>query len=241
MKTITATELKSILDQHQLWIETKGKQGQDANLEGANLWRANLQGANLRGANLGGANLGGANLQGANLTGANLICANLRGANLRGANLTGAKLRGANLTDANLSRTDLKGANLTGANLKDADLRDADLTNTILDKKKEQGTTMILSEEETAAILKMRADKVNKAKIDARDIVIEVITLVTNELSRCRPSNADIMRTDDCDEVIGSENLETISLILDLMGVKFQALTANRRAINFSYKKLNSL
>jgi hypothetical protein len=71
--------------------------------------------------------------------------------------------------------------------------------------------------------------------------VIKVITLVTNELSRCRPSNADIMRTDDCDKVLGSENLETISLILDLMGVKFQALTANRRAINFSYKKLNSL
>ena len=69
----------------------------------------------------------------------------------------------------------------------------------------------------------------------------QVITLVTIELSNNRPSNADIMRTDDCDEDIGSENLETISLILDLMGLKFQALTANRRAINFSYKKLNSL
>ena len=100
---------------------------------------------------------------------------------------------------------------------------------------------MILSEEETAVILKMRADKVNQAKIDARDIVIQVITLVTIELSNNRPSNADIMRTDDCDEDIGSENLETISLILDLMGLKFQALTANRRAITFEYKKLNSL
>jgi hypothetical protein len=100
---------------------------------------------------------------------------------------------------------------------------------------------MILSEEETAVILKMRADKVNQAKIDARDIVIEVITLVTNELSNNRPSNTLIMRTDDCDEDIGSENLETISQILDLMGVKFLALTANRRVINFEYKKLNSL
>jgi hypothetical protein len=166
MKKITTTELKSILDQHHLWIETKGKQG---------------------------------------------VCADLGGADLRDADLTGA---------------DLYGAILTG---------------TILDKKKEQGTTMILSEEETAVILKMRADKVNQAKIDARDIVIEVIGQVTIELSNNRPSNTLIMRTDGCDEDIGSENLETISQILDLMGVKFLALTANRRAITFEYKKLNSL
>jgi hypothetical protein len=49
------------------------------------------------------------------------------------------------------------------------------------------------------------------------------------------------MRTGDCDEDVGSESLETISQILDLMGVKFLALTANRRAITFEYKKLNSL
>ena len=191
MKTITKTELKSILAEHKIWIETNRVQG-------------------IR-------------------------------ANLTGADLTGADLKDANLWRANLNSADLTGADLTGANLTKADLRGANLTGTILEKKKEQGTAMILSEEETAAILKMRADKVNKAKIDARDIVIEVITLVTIELSNNQPSNADIMRTDDCDEDIGSENLETISLILDLMGVKFQALTANRRAINFSYKKLNSL
>ena len=191
MKTIIATELKSILDQHRLWVETNRVQGT----------RATLTGADLRSANL----------------------------------------KDANLWRANLNSADLTGADLTGANLTKADLRGANLTGTILEKKKEQGTTMILSEKETAVILKMRADKVNQAKIDARDIVIQVITLVTIELSNNRPSNADIMRTDDCDEDIGSENLETISLILDLMGVKFQALTANRRAINFSYKKLNSL
>ena len=224
MKKITATELKNILEQHQLFLDGKG--GVCADLTDADLTCANLTGANLT----------GAYLKGATLTFSNLRGANLRGANLRGADLRGADLRGADLTDANL-----RGANLYRANLHYANLTGADLTGTILDKKKEQGTTMILSEKETAVILKMRADKVNQAKIDARDIVIQVITLVTIELSNNRPSNADIMRTDDCDEDIGSENLETISLILDLMGLKFQALTANRRAINFSYKKLNSL
>ena len=261
MKTITATELKSILAEHKIWVETNRLQGtranlwradlNAANLHDANLFDANLEGANLINANLINANLWGANLWGANLTGANLTGANLNRAYLWGAKLTGANLYGANLKDANLTGANLTGANLTGANLTVADLKGADLrganltdailTGTILDKNKEQGTTMILSEKETAVILKMRADKVNQAKIDARDIVIQVITLVTIELSNNRPSNADIMRTDDCDEDIGSENLETISLILDLMGLKFQALTANRRAINFSYKKLNSL
>ena len=246
MKTITKTELKSILAEHKIWVETNRLQGGRANLGGANLYDANLWGANLKNADLEGANLTGANLTGANLTGAylsgaNLTRANLRRADLSDANLSCADLYCANLWGANLTRANLEGANLYCANLEGANLTDAILTGTILEKKKEQGTAMILSEKETAVILKMRADKVNKAKIDARDIVIQVITLVTLELSNNRPSNADIMRTDDCDEDIGSENLETISLILDLMGLKFQALTANRRAVNFSYKKLNSL
>ena len=241
MKTITKTELKSILAEHKIWIQSNGVQGQradlknadlkNADLSGADLSGADLTGADLRNAKLEGAELESARLHGANLTGADLYDASLKDANLGGADLRGAYLRGANLYGADLRYAVLTGANLTGANL----------TGTILEKKKEQGTTMILSEEETAVILKMRADKVNQAKIDARDIVIEVIRLVTIELSNNRPRNTLSMRTDDCDEVIGSENLETISQILDLMGVKFLALTANRRAINFEYKKLNSL
>ena len=72
-----ASELKEILDQHKLWIETNGVQGQRANLRGANLTRANLYCANLRGANL---------------EHANLYCANLQGADLQGADLTGTIL-----------------------------------------------------------------------------------------------------------------------------------------------------
>jgi hypothetical protein len=130
-----ASELKEILEQHKLWIETNGAQGKRANLSGANLsganlrdvdlWdanltHANLTHANLRGANLRGANLGGANLTGADLNGADLCYANLTGANLIGANLTRANLRGANLTDANLEGADLTGADLTGAILRGA-------------------------------------------------------------------------------------------------------------------------
>ncbi len=104
MKTITATELKSILDQHQLWIETNGVQGQCARLEGANLLGADLEGADLLGADLRDANLTGANLRDANLGGANLQYANLTGANLEYANLYGANLTRANLTGTILEK-----------------------------------------------------------------------------------------------------------------------------------------
>ena len=113
MKKITATELKSILASHKLWIESAGKQGTRASLEGANLSGADLSGANLKDAILGGANL--------------------EGANLTRANLTRAKLWDANFSDANLTGAELRGANLKGA----------DLTGTILDKKAEKQSEVV--------------------------------------------------------------------------------------------------
>ncbi len=83
-QNMEASKLNEILDQHRLWIETKGKQGNFASLEYANLWGANLIGANLERANLRDANLRDANLTGADLTGANLTGADLTGANLTG-------------------------------------------------------------------------------------------------------------------------------------------------------------
>ena len=75
------TELKDILEQHRLWIESNGVQGKRANLKDADLTGAYLHRANLTGANLGGADLTGETC----LTGANLEGANLEGANLQGA------------------------------------------------------------------------------------------------------------------------------------------------------------
>lgn len=88
-------ELKSILEQHRLWIDGDG--GKRADLQRANLQRANLQDATLQDADLRGANLQDADLRWANLRGANLRDANLQRANLRGVNLQDADLRGANL------------------------------------------------------------------------------------------------------------------------------------------------
>ena len=87
--------IKKILDEHNLWLQTGGKEGARADLRGANLSGVNLNDADLRGANLRYAYLNDAYLHGANLCYADLRYANLGGANLGGANLHGADLQGA--------------------------------------------------------------------------------------------------------------------------------------------------
>ena len=67
--------LKSILEQHESWIEGIG--GKRADLQGVDMRWADLRWANMRWANLQGANLQGANMQGADMQGADLQGANL--------------------------------------------------------------------------------------------------------------------------------------------------------------------
>ena len=119
---ISDDELNEILAKHKLWIDSKSKYGNRADLSDADLRDANLRDADLRGANLHDANLNDANLCGANLSGAILLGANLRGAILRGANLNDAILSGANLLGANLWGANLRGADLLGTNLLGANL-----------------------------------------------------------------------------------------------------------------------
>ena len=70
-------ELRDILAQHVLWLNSDGEQGRradlrEANLSRAYLFKANLWRADLRGATLTGANLRGTNLWRADLRGAEL-------------------------------------------------------------------------------------------------------------------------------------------------------------------------
>ena len=109
------SELKAILKDHKLWIQSNGKQGKRAYLVGADLHGADLWGVNLGGANLEYANLDNANLRGAHLHSANLQDANLQDANLQDATLWGVYLQGADLQGADLWRATLQHANLHGA------------------------------------------------------------------------------------------------------------------------------
>ena len=151
MKKITKKELKTILEQHTLWLDSNEEEGKradltGADLSGANLTRAYLKFTDLTFADLTCVNLSGAYLIGADLTGADLTSADLTGANLTSANLSGANLTSANLSYASLSCADLTRANLSGANLSGANLRCANLTDTILDEKEQFRKGIVLTE-----------------------------------------------------------------------------------------------
>lgn len=137
MRHITAEQLKTIIDNHQHWLnkdvegwETMKADLSDTNLSSADLSFTNLNGANLSNADLRYANLSGADLSYAYLRYANLRCANLSGAELKRADLYDAVLHLANLRSANLRNADLRNADLNLANLINADLNYANLSNT---------------------------------------------------------------------------------------------------------------
>ena len=103
--------LFSILQEHQLWVLSNGKNGRKADLSGANLTGKNLRDANLKRADLSGADLTDSDLTKANLTTAILKNADLTRARLNMAILIKTDLRGVNLNRAFLNKTDLEGAN----------------------------------------------------------------------------------------------------------------------------------
>ena len=141
-REISKEELKVILEDHQKWIQSRGKEGEKASfyrtdLAGVDLQDSNLQGANFIDANLEGTNFINANLKEANFSRANLKNAILRAADLEGAllsytNLQEASLQDAGLQEADLNNADLKRANLFSANLQRANFTGAHLKETIL-------------------------------------------------------------------------------------------------------------
>ena len=118
-------KLKDVVEEHQKWIDSDGREGQRAELQGEDLQGAQLQGAVLSNADLRSAILSNANLKEAILPETNLQKADLTGADLRGANLGRAELQEAILINANLELANLGGASLQNANLQDANLTDA--------------------------------------------------------------------------------------------------------------------
>ena len=100
---MNSDELKVILEQHRIWVETGHRRGRQADLSVADLSGADLSKANLSGADLSEANLRWADLSVADLSEANLSEADLRWADLRNTNFNRANLINAKLSEATTS------------------------------------------------------------------------------------------------------------------------------------------
>ncbi|HEV7969099.1 MAG TPA: pentapeptide repeat-containing protein, partial [Candidatus Acidoferrales bacterium] len=113
VERLTRKDLLQILENHALWLDSRGEIGTRADFSGKDLADADLVDARLQDALLSKTVLKGADLTLADLRGAALVQANLTEANLLGTQLQQANLQAADLQDA----TGLLGPQLAGANL----------------------------------------------------------------------------------------------------------------------------
>lgn len=147
--------LPKMLNDHERWVLSDGRDGQRLDIDLADLTGADLSGRDLSGIRLQRCNLSGADFRRARLTMADLaycclIQADLSGADLSGCVLRRAQLRSANLQGAILDNvpiagnpdrpwpTNLQYARLAGADFRcrsarGANLRDIDLSNAQFD------------------------------------------------------------------------------------------------------------
>ena len=113
---LTRKDLREIIENHILWLDSQGETGHQADFSGKNLAYADLVDARLPEGLLQKANLKAADLTLADLRGANLVQANLAEATLLGTQLQQASLQAAVLQGATgLLSPQLAGANLFGA------------------------------------------------------------------------------------------------------------------------------
>ena len=131
-------DFRKILQNHEEWVKTNGKNGEHADLRGSNLngfiltscdyiaaingteielSRVFLSNSNLRKSSFASANLNEAKLWSSDLSFSHLYLTKLKGADLSYAILTGAYLESADLTNANLHHAQMKDALLDNADL----------------------------------------------------------------------------------------------------------------------------
>ena len=136
-----AEALCDMLDQAELWVDSGGRRGAPAILDGEDLrpldWRLRariLTALSARDVCAVRANFSGSQLQGANFEGADLRGANFEGADLRGANFRSAKLSHASLCRADLRPLSLPDGRLHFPDFAGAIMERTDLTLTVADK-----------------------------------------------------------------------------------------------------------
>ena len=222
LRELSQDQLSAILDAHKLWVESEGKEGEQADLGKVNLQEAKLEGANLQEAKLGKANLEGANLQEADLQRANLEEANLRAAyiakaklqaaTLRKANLQGAHLGESNLLRAKLGEADLQHAILREANLQQASLWKANLQETKLSEASLKGADLGEANLQKADLGKANLQKVNLGRANLQEAKLWRANLQEAYLEGANLQEADLGEADLQKAELGRANLQKANL-----------------------------
>jgi uncharacterized protein YjbI with pentapeptide repeats len=122
-----SADLKSMIDFHQLWIRTGGREGAPAVFDGEDLrpLQSFLAGRHLTGLSARNCIAIGVNFAGCQLQGARFEGADLRDADFSDADLRAASFRGSRLTHARFSKADLRPLILTDGRKRPVDLWEA--------------------------------------------------------------------------------------------------------------------
>lgn len=128
MNTIDKLTLEDVLKDHRRWLDTEGREGQRAVLNGVSFSGMNLRGKLFSNADLSHSYFYDADLRGANLGSADLYGSEFHYTDMRGANLSGANIRESSLDFSDISDSRMLGSNLTGSSLKSANLARTDLS-----------------------------------------------------------------------------------------------------------------
>ncbi len=138
IRSIAPEELARTLQAHELYVETKQRSGERANLDSTDLAGKSFASMKLWHIRMQRADLAGADFEGADLRRAILIGATIQRGRLAGADLNRGRLNGINLTDANcegvcMAEADLEFAIMANSDFRKANFRDADMSSVILD------------------------------------------------------------------------------------------------------------
>ncbi len=163
-KKIDMETAVSMLEKHQLWLLSGGKEGKQAVFTGYDLsgldadyaearyivppfWEKNLSKIDLSYSNLSGlyfreVNLSQADFRGANLKNAHFYQATLYKADFSGADISEAYIEESSLNQANLTKTDLSKTRIAYSHLEDANLQDANCRETNFQRAQLRGANL---------------------------------------------------------------------------------------------------
>ncbi len=171
-------EVRAMAAQHQLWLESGGKEGRRAAFRGDRFRRADFSGLFLPEASFRGADLRGVRFRAANLSRVDFAEADLTSVDFSQALLDGASFQRAQLSHANFSNiggqeadfsqcegvgTNFNAARLEWAVLREAQLSEADFRQANLTKANLRG----------ASLFRAQCENANLTQADCRDVNFE--------------------------------------------------------------------
>lgn len=171
-------ELQTMAAQHQIWLETGGKEGKRATFRGDRfryvdfsgmyLPEASFRGADLRGVRLRAANLSRADFAEADLTSTDFSQSLLDGASFQRAQISHANFSTVSAPETDFSQCEGVGVNFSGARLEWAILREAQLGESDLRK-----ANLTKANLRGASLFRAQAEGVNLSQADCRDANFE--------------------------------------------------------------------